>query len=97
MSDSSESGERFTVVCMRVEDSKPECVAAGSITGFCEACSAPVHLAPSTQAQLVPMQLRVSCVRCVLREAEAEGAELGFGGFLPGQLDELRRHSEDVE
>lgn len=71
---------------------------AGAITVPCTRCSQLCWLAPTSFP--VMDRARAYCSECALsliREGAERGEPLEFGGFLPGQLDEVQRAINDDE
>lgn len=82
--------ELVTIALMPVR-SMSDPVANSDIVA-CQECLEPCWLSPSSRiladyAQLLCM----ACVERAAQKAQAAGEPLMFGGFIPGQLEELER------
>lgn len=84
----------LVLVCSRVASLTDP--VAGAITVPCSRCTQLCWLAP-TSFQVMDRAL-VYCGECALsmiRDASHRGEPMEFGGFLPGQLDEIQRALDD--
>jgi len=89
--------EPVTLVCHPVRSMAHP--VAGSVPIRCKQCETPVWLSP-TSFDRVRLGASVLCLACAHREivaAEARGEPPEWGGFLPGQVEELKRELRDEQ